>query len=212
MCNELNWTRLLGGKRGLTGGHQPTSVHNSSQLVLIHETWIYVIQYTFRNINLKHAHQKTLCDFVVSMSLIWNMGTFCMCVCVCVFESERVSVSKQVTACVLAWSMAIMEYLGLRPFTAESPGNAKVHQRIIYSSVTAGLWVRNGLWVWSFIYVAYNYTVQYVWTHCYACVLFVRRSRVELVAYWSQLIPRGPAIDQQNVSSFLLSLSQALTS
>lgn len=31
-----------------------------------------------------------------------------------------------------------MEYLVLRPFTAESPGNTKVHQGGIYSSLTGG--------------------------------------------------------------------------
>lgn len=112
-----------------------------------------------------------------------------------------VSVRKQVTVCALAWSIAIMEYLGWRPFTAESPGNTKVHQGIIYSSVTARLWVRDGLECMA-IHIHSLQLYGLLWTYFYACVLCARRSRVHLVVYWSQLIPRAlPSISKMSPAS-----------
>lgn len=55
--------------------------------------------------------------------------------------------------------MAIMEYLVLRPFTAESPGNTKVHQGRTYSSLTGGTvgdkWLENMRLLFD---SSYNYT------------------------------------------------------
>lgn len=69
-----------------------------------------------------------------------------------------------------------MEYLVLRPFTAESPGNTKVHQRGIYSSFSIGTvgdkWL---VCVCLLLYFSYNYTtcqcsLIYEWIFLYATV------------------------------------------
>lgn len=40
---------------------------------------------------------------------------------------------------------------GLKAIHRRLPGNTKVHQGVIYSSVTVGLQVNSGLYVWSFL-------------------------------------------------------------
>ncbi len=126
---------------------------------------------------------------VLSMSLMCNMTSISF---VCTCECEKNKLTARVT-----WSMTVMEYLGLRPFTAESPGNAKVHQGVIYSSVTAGS-VCEERFVCMVTHICGP--IQHVWTYFYACVLLC--DAVGRVC--SVLIPAdtsGSPIDQQNVSS-----------
>lgn len=48
---------------------------------------------------------------------------------------------------------------GLKAIHSRFPGITKVHQGVIYSSVTVGLQVKSGLHVWPFLKVAYNITI-----------------------------------------------------